>query len=245
MPNKEMEYRHATLKDDKLITHCSVIKDHFVTHQAHFNGFNNIVFHETYHEVIQGKITLAQDTMSDAFILKRQATHTSKLEEQKSTIVRELSGIEVIVKRGFHDNQAVINEFRLNKIHEAAKNIDTLTGFSKDVVVMIKNYQAELTVEGFDITKTEAFQNSITELDTLRRNQMEAIHTRPIHTKDRIQKMNVLWQQLCELKDVSEIIFANEPELKALFALPRSAVRQEDSVEDESDTTNSETIIAE
>ncbi len=42
-------------------------------------------------------------------------------------------------------------------MHDAAKNSDTLTGFSTDMGVMIKNFQTELVVEGIDITKTEVY----------------------------------------------------------------------------------------
>jgi len=158
--------------------------------------------------------------MSDGFILKTQARFTSKVAEYKRSLVRELNSINFTINRSFQDNRAVINEFCLNKVSEMSKNIDTLIGFSKDVLVMILNYQEDLAKEGFGDDKTELFKRNIEDLDNYRRIQVEAMHTRPIHTKDRIMKMNSLWKQLCELKEASEIVFADEPETKALFSLP-------------------------
>ncbi len=40
--------------------------------------------------------------------------------------------------------------------------------------------------------------------------------------------MNSLWKQLGELKEVSEIIFADDPEIKALFALPKPSPKSHD-----------------
>jgi len=246
MSNKEVEHRQSRLRDDKLITHTSVVKEHFITHQDAFTGFNDIVFHATYPDDIQSKITLAQDTMSDAFILKQQATLTSKVEEHKSDVVRDLASIEFIVKRAFPGNSAVINEFRLNKSVEMARNIDSLIGFCKDVHIMIENHQTELASEGFTDVKADLFKAKVEKLDKHRRLQVEAMHTRPIHTKDRITKMNDLWKQLCELKEASDIIFADEHEIKTLFALPKTANKSSDEEDEVIDEThnNDDTVTA-
>ncbi len=241
MPKKEVDYRQSPLRDDKLIIHTSVIKDHFMSHESHFNGFNSAIFHDTYHDEFQIKISDAQNTMSDAFILKSQARHTSKVESMKEELSQELHTINFVVNRTFTNDKAIVNEFRLNKTAEMSKNIDSFIGFSKDVHLMVGNYATELALEGLTTEKVDFFLSKINELDKQRRLQVEAIHTRPIHTKDRIQKMNILWKQLWELRDASEIIFANEPEIKALFALPKAPNKQDDNDEEMSD----EVIIAE
>ncbi len=225
MSNKEAVYRQSPLRDDKLVIHTSVVKEHFITHQESFTLFNDTVFHATYPDQIQAKINLASATMSDGFILKTQARYTSKVEQCKGELIRELNSIDFIIKRAFPHDTAVINEFHLNKISEMSKSIDSFIGFSKDVLVMILNYTMELAVEGFTDDKMALFKTKIEELDNHRRMQVEVMHTRPIHTKDRITKMNGLWKQLCELKDVSDIIFTDEPEIKALFALPWTSTK--------------------
>ncbi len=232
MPTKEVDHRLSTLRDDKLITHTAVVKEHYIAHQDNFKGFNASVFHDNYHQDMQGKIDLAEDTTSDAFILKTQAMQTSKLEQYKSELSLDLHSIDFIVKKVFIDDEAVIKEFRLNKIYEVAKSPDSLIGFSKDVLVMAKNYKEELATEGLTDEKIVELKDKIEKYDKQRRVQVEAMHTRPLHTKDRIQKMNNLWSQLCELRDASDIIFANDPELKALFALPKAHAKSEEHDED-------------
>ncbi len=243
MSNKEVDYRQSPLRDDKLIIHTSVVKEHYITHNAAFYEFNDTIFHTTYSDDIQSKITLAQKTMSDAFILKRQARQTSIVEEHKNSLVRELNTVEFNVKRTFPNDPSIVNEFRLNKISEIAKNIDSLIGFSKDVHVMVQNYQEELTSEGYSNQKAVVLKNKIEELDKHRRVQVEAMHTRPLHTKDRITKMNILWQQLCELKEASDLIFADEEEIRSLFALPKASVKNHDEEDERSELVEDDTII--
>ncbi len=97
----------------------------------------------------------------------------------------------------------------------------------------MQNYQTELAAEGFNDDKTVLFKNKIEELDKHRRVKVEAMHTRPIHTKDRITKMNGLWKQLCELKEASDIIFADEIEIRTLFTLPKASSKNHDDEESE------------
>jgi len=244
MPNKEIDYRQSPLRDDKLITHTSVVKEHFITHREAFANFNSTVFHAAYPDEFQGKINLAEQTISDGFILKTQVRHTNKVEEHKGELVRELASIDFTVKRAFAQDPSIVNEFRLNKISEMSKNIDSLIGFSKDVHVMIQNYQTELIAEGFTNDKTDHFKKKIEDLDKLRRIQVEAMHTRPLYTKDRIMKMNQLWKQLGELKEASDIIFADELEIKALFALPKASTRSSDDEEENEINLDEDDITA-
>jgi len=70
------------------------------------------------------------------------------------------------------------------------------------------------------------------------------MHTRPLYTKDRIMKMNQLWKQLGELKEASDIIFADELEIKALFALPKASTRSSDDEEENEINLDEDDITA-
>ncbi len=223
-----LDHRQATLNDDKLIVHTGVIKDYFMQHHISFTEFNDIYFHPEYHADLAVKINLAENTMSDGFILKIQAKETAKVADLKDNLQKSLGQVDFVVNMVYENNPTVKNEFRLNKRNEFSSNNDKFIGYSKDVLVTVNNYKEELHAGGLREETITNIVTGIQELDVQRRKQIEAIQSRPIHTKDRIDKMNDLWKHLVAIKTAAHDIFEDQPEIRSLFDLPKASTKSSD-----------------
>ncbi len=236
------DHRQSSLTDDKLIVHAGVIKDYFMQHHLSFTEFNSVHFHPEYHNEMAIKITSAEKTMSDAFILKTQAKETAKVNDHKKSLLKSLGQIDFIVNIIFANNKTVKNEFRLNKRTEFSSNSDKFIGYAKDVLVMIENYKEDLLAGGLREEIITDIVIEIQDLDAQRRIQIETIQSRPLFTKERIEKMNDLWKQLGEIKTAASFVFEDQPELRSLFDLPKASSKSTD--EDDIENALNDSIIA-
>ncbi len=220
--------RIFTLGDDHVIVHTGVIKNRYEKHAASFTDFNNVKFHTEYHNHLAQLINDAKNTLSDGFILKSQARETAEVKDISDQLEKSLKKLSFNVKSCFIDDPKIINEFRLNRISEFSKNPDRFIGFTKDVLVMVDKYKGDLLKEGLKEETLMIISAQQEELDLQRREQIEAIQSRPVHTRERIDTMNNLWKHLVELRDASDIVFDGQEEIRVLFELPKSTVRSSD-----------------
>jgi hypothetical protein len=213
--------RDFLVKDDVVIVHAGVTRNNYVTHQARFEEFNPIKFSIEFVANYGLSVTAAENTMSDAFILQSQAKETSDVDKGKKVCVTLLGKIEYFVDDAFVDDPKIVSKFRLSNTKTFAEKTDIFIGFIKDVMVTVGEYEADLILKGLTRELIMELKDALDNLDTQRREQIEAIQSRPLHTKNRIDKMNDLWQQLVSLDKASSFVFPTEPEIKKLFDLPR------------------------
>ncbi len=213
--------RQFHLSDDQLIVHVGVVKDSFVKHHSSFTEFNDFKYHPEYPADLEAGIKTAKNTMSDAFIVKAQAKETADVQDVSKALEKSLRILSFNVRGAFENSNSILKEFRLSAISEFTNNPDTFIGFTKDVLGVVNKYKPELLAVGMKEELISTIETQLVELDKQRREQMEAIQARPVLTKDRIDTMNNLWKHLVELRDASDIVFDENPEIRALFALPK------------------------
>ncbi len=228
------------LADDTVTMQGSVIRGRYLTHRDKFAEFNEVKFHAEYHNDIAKKISNAVATLSDAFILKSQALATSRVDETSKELEKSLNKVRFVVKLRFSGVKKIMGEFRFNKLAEIAPHADKFIGYSKDVLIMIEKYKAELIDEGLKADLIMDINGLIEDLDNRRREQIEAIASRPVHTTNRIDTMNELWKALVEIRDAANITFADQPEIRALFQLPKQS---RSSSEEESGEVSEDLIL--
>ncbi len=238
----QLSTRHFNVSDVQLIVHSGVVKDSYVKHQTSFEEFNSVKFHLEYASAIAGIIMAAKNTTSDGFILKEQAKETSDVKEITKKLEKSLRKVSFNVKDYFEYKPSIIKEFRLSAISQFTSNSDTFIGYTKDVLGVINKYKAELLEAGLKEDLIPIIETQLTELDTQRREQIEAIQSRPVLTKERIDTMNKLWKHLVDMRDASNIVFDESPEIRALFALPKAITRASG---DKEIIDSDETVISE
>lgn len=215
--------RLFSLGDDKVIVHCGVIYRYYMEYMNEFRELNDVRFHGGYPEEFRRKICSAESILSDGFVLKTQANISSRVGETSKILVRAINKVKFTVESCFSHDKHVIEEFRFNKISELSRNADNFIGFAKDILIAAERYREELAKEGLKQQTISEINSLIDLLDRKRREQIEAIQSRPLTTQMRIERMNDLWRTLVELRNAAKIIFHDRPEIKALFALPRKS----------------------
>ncbi len=240
------EYRQFQLSDDQLIVHTGVVRENFIRHNGAFAELNDIKFHPEYHTDIATTISLAKNTVSDAFNLKAQAKETADVKAVSKALEKSLRKLAFNVKSRFEDQKSIQKEFRLSAISDFTTNADTFIGYIKDVLGVVNKYQAELLEEGMKEELIATIENQLNDLNKQRREQIEAIQARPVLTKNRIDTMNALWKHLVDMRDASDIVFDEQPEIRALFALPKHNSRissETDTEETDNEANVNEDII--
>ncbi len=238
----EQLIRNSHLSDDSLMIHSEVVLDRFVVYHPRYTAFNSVKYHPDFHLSFKEMIDAGIATLSDEFVVKEQANKTAASEALKKKLGKKLNLAQLVVEDTFGDDPTRYNEFHLNNISKYIIKVDSLIGFTKDVIVLLKKNHTELLANGLHDNFIFELEALVDELDLARRAQIEMIHARPVHTKNRIEKMNDLWKTLSDLSKAAEFVFEDEPELRDLFALPKP-VRNSSS--GESDDSETEEIDAE
>lgn len=226
--------RSFNVKDDTLITLAGVARSHYLKYKMFFTGFNPAIFTEGYEdEILARMIDEAHATTSDEFFVSHQAKETDTVQKAKKSLLRELKILSFCVMDQYRDDPVVLNEFQLDNLSRKSRNVDTFIGFAKDVLVTADTYKEGLLKSGMTAEGLVRIANAGDTLDFHRREQVEMMKSRPGVTQDRIEKVNALWRELSKMSKAANIIFFNNPEISALFALPRSVRRTSKVVEEE------------
>lgn len=228
--------RLYNVKDDKLTILAGVTLDHYVKHQEKFTAFNAVVFPADFHEVVlKVKLSAAQNTLSDAFVVKSQAKETADVQEAKKKLLKPMRELAFVVETCFAHEPLILNAFMLDLLHSKAQNIDGLIGYTKDVLNMVEKHKTALLAQGMKESLPTDIEEAQKNLDMQRREQIEVIKSRPAITQERIEKMNDLWRELVKINKAASVIFDEHPETLALFELPRPIRNGSDEASDELD----------
>lgn len=237
------EQRLYSLKDEQLIIQGEVIRDRFPKYAEKFSAFNDVKFHETYHEFIKTKVSVANSTMSDAFILQTQAKETEDVIKASDELMTALEPVIFIIKSTFATEKMILREMRVKDFKQKSHNPTSFIIFTRDLQVKIEKYKEKLVLGGLKEEYLTVLDAAVVELDKQRCEQVDAIQSRPVITKDRIEKMNDLYRTLMDLRNAAKIIFKSEPEVADLFDIPRSSRHRGD--EEISDGGGEDALIAE
>ncbi len=214
--------------DDQVIMHSGVIKDYYLKYSELFNELNEVKFHGEFHNEIARRISEAENILSDAFVVKSQVRVSSEVTAATKLLVNSLNRLRFMVISRFSDDKQVVQEFRFSNIGELARCTDLFIGYSKDVLVMIDKYRDDLAEEGLMQKHIDDTNDKIELVDLKRRQQVETIQSRPVYTQKRIEMMNELWRLLVMIRNAANIIFVDQPEIKALFQLPKQTHKKSD-----------------
>lgn len=235
------EVRKSKVDDDALITLARVICSHLTEYKMFFTSFDNQIFTEDYEErVLKPLISNSQNILSDKFFLKSQAKETADKEDARKVLRRRLKILEFYVMSKFANNKAILDEFLLHTVGTTYRNADALIGFTKDTLVKVETYKSELFDAGVTDTLIANIEDAKNNLNTQRRQQVETMRKRKVKTKDRINRVNRLWEELTKIQDVARILFFANPEIGALFELPKGKKSKATDVAEEQEQVPAE-----
>ncbi len=228
--------RNFSLSDDKVIMHANVILVSFQEHQSHFNHFSEALFPVSYDATFKSIIDTASAQLSDRFVIKEQVQESAEVASAVDSALLSLKELHYFASRIFPKEEGVLKRFNLNALSTKSRSVDNFIGYISDVASVVNSFSEELIVGGYEEDKIAAFHQMVANVTLQRREQKEIKLKRTELTRERIEKMNNLWDRLVDLQKASEIIFTNNPDKAKLFHLP-----QKERIRD----TKSDSITAE
>ncbi len=99
--------------------------------------------------------------------------------------------------------------------------------WAEELVTVVELHKEVLTGGGY---AEDSFQKLISakgEMHTHYFEQQEALKRRPEKTAERIIHYNAIWGSVVEIHEAAKRIFRNQPEILALFALPKVQHKRE------------------
>ncbi len=232
------EKRDYNLKDDDVVYPSSITFSNFKEYIADFVDIGPTKFTPEFVEEFEGALDSARSTISDSFIKSESVKHTSAIDKIKSETLGVLNKLEYHVEGAFINEEHIIKSFHLNKARDLSHHTSSFSGYLDDVVVIIIKHKEALITEGMKESVIQTLSEAINGI----RKHVDLRHKvkidRAVATQDRIRKMNHLWSFLVKLKNAAKHIFEDQPEIRALFDLPKpkSPSDSYNSDEDEHDT---------
>ncbi len=226
--------RISAVTDDKLVIHSNFIHATFQEHYSHFADFAPKVFTAEYHLHFQKAIDEASDQVSDEFVVQEQVQETAEVKEAIEDAMLALKELKYFVGTIFTESQKAQKRFNLTNFSKRKMNVDKLIAYLYDVNIVINSFSEKLIEGGYSDEKITLFKKRVDYLNLQRQEQKEIKIRRTELTHERIEKMNNLWQKLCDISNAAEIIFARSEEKQRLFSLPRKSKndKKESSVEE-------------
>lgn len=211
--------RKFNLDDARLLERASTEVSFLGEDIGDFTAFDN-TFGQSTIDDLQATITAASATKRDDVVIDEQAELTTTVDENMEACKNAYKTVSYFVRKVFKNKKDIQNQFGLNDYKKVRNNHAKMIVFMRSLADTASKYQAELVAGGVN-------ESVITSLPTLAQALFDANNNQEIFkkqrgtfTQDRIEKLNLVYDQLIPISNAARIIYADNPAQLAKYVLP-------------------------
>ena len=205
--------------DPVLFEHASTVVSFLPTDIGDFTTYDS-TFGQPVIDNLQASITTAEATKSDDVIIDELAELTGIVEQNMENCKEVYKTVAYFARKVYKNNKAIQNQFGLNDYKKAYNNQAKMIVFMRSLADTTAKYQADLIAGGMN-------ENVVTSLPTIQQGLFEANNNQEMFkkqrgkfTQDRVEKMNLLYDQLLPISNAAREIYASDPAQLAKYVLP-------------------------
>lgn len=211
--------RKFNIDDAKLFEHASTVVS-FLSEDINDFAIFDSTFGQSTIDTLQLALTSAVATKPDSVIKSEQAELTDAVKEKMKACKGGYKTVAYFVRKVFKDNMAVEKEFGLGEYKKIRGNQGRMIMFIRSLADTARNYQAELITGGMS-------KNVVDSLPALHQELFDAKNSRDIFrkqrgklTRERVKKLNLLYDKLLPISNAARIIYAQNPAQQNKYTLP-------------------------
>jgi hypothetical protein len=214
--------RKFPFSDAELLEHAPTVVSFLPDDINDFSTFDS-TFGQSTIDNLQGAITAAEGTKTDDVIIDEQAAFTKTVDQKMDACKSAYKTVSYFVQKVYKNNKAIRNQFGLNDYKKVRNNHAKMIVFMRSLAETTNKYLAELIAGGMN-------ENVATSLPTLKQELFDANNNQEMFkkqrgkfTQERVEKMNLLYDELLPISNAARIIYANNPAQLAKYVLPSSS----------------------
>lgn len=228
--------------DANMLSATELFYKFYVEHLALFVMFDPVLFVETYGDDFKTSIDTGFSVERDSLVTDRVSQEGAEVADSIETLLDHYDTLAYYVDKCFAQDPDIRKQFHHRTLSLLKKSPAELILWSEELCRAFDNHKAALIASGYSedaalllTAAKEALHKSYSE-------QQEALKRRPEKTAERVVIFNGIWQTVLEIHEAAKRIFRTQPEIMALFELPKQNHKrpageetvQESSLSDES-----------
>ncbi len=213
--------RSYNLADGVMLTNAELMHKYFTERKEQFQNFDAKTFHIDYDLHFLENINLAHTSDRDSVVIDEQAKETADVKIVIDECSERYSLIKYYVKKLFKDDIHTQNQFGLNDFRNVKQNPDKMIIFLDALLPKMEEHKTTLLEAGYPEAEMVEFFDIAKQLRKERVEQKDAKNVRTQKTKERVDKLNEVWEHLVEINEAAKLLFRKEPDEAKLFSLPK------------------------
>lgn len=212
--------RRYNIPDALLIEHAEKTVEVLPRDLGNFSEFDTTI-DSAYPDSIREAIAGVYSVKSDNVLIDEMSAKTETLYKALGKCNRTYSTIAFFVRKAFPNDKSMANIFGANDIEKVRKSQERMIPFMHSLRKSSEKYRDRLISAG---CRAEVIDNIpvLTEELTKANIEQEVFKTdRGLQTRERVTKLNNLYQKLLPLSEIAQIIFNDNNVLLETYLIPK------------------------
>ncbi len=213
--------REYPCTDSVMLSSSDVIRGIFEDYFSDFYTFDALEFTEEFGPTLTDKINAGFSVERDTLVVDQVSKESADVSESIDIMLERYDTLIYYVDKQFGDEPEIHKQFCTACISQIKRSNGKLLLLMEEVYNAIQNNNATLEEGGYTVEKLQEF---ITAKESFRKHyieQQDALKRRPVKTAERLKLFNTIWQQIIQIHEAAKRIYRNQPEILALFDLPK------------------------
>ncbi len=221
--------------DAYMLSSSELISTFYIEYYPAFATFDPILFVEGYGATLQELINTGFSVERDSLITDQVSKEGADVTTAIEIFFDNYDDLTYYVDKCFAEDLDIHKQFYHRSVSLLKKSPAELILWSEELNIATENHKDTLLASGYT---EEAFTKFLAAKAEVRKHyleQQEALKRRPEKTAERVAIFNKLWTMILEINEAAKRIYRKQPEILALFELPKVQHKRADKEEHPSD----------
>ncbi len=227
------------------LTHTEVITEGMIyseKYDSHWRSFNQKYpqkYAEDLHLVFKQKIMDAKNIVADENLRKEMVSETKEFDDLASELYGNTVAINFCATDAFRTKPAIYSLFTIGKPNNSKNSRPKFIRKARDYAKLIRKYEKELKENGCTEDQIVKIEQLAAKMDMQDWERIVSKLTRGEVTIRRTNALNEVWSMMTYIHEGSKVVFFDNPDILALFELPKPKRKKKRPDEAHKDDTSS------
>ena len=204
-----------------LIGEAMIYSEKFESHWQPFTDKYPQKYPEDIHLIFKEKIVEAKNIVADKNLRKVMVSDTEGFDAIAAEFYDTSIDITFCASDVFSAKPAINSLFTIGKLNNSKNSRPKFSAKARDFAKLVRQYEKELKEAGCKEEDLVAIEKLVAKLDGQHWERVVSTLVRNDFAIKRKKSLNAVWLMMVHIHEGSKVVFHNNPDLLALFELPK------------------------
>jgi len=210
------------ITDGEMLLKAAVFLNLFITDEAEFFAFSEVIFAPSFKTDFQADIDAAHHELEDYEVVGDLKIETQEFLQKLKECEVHYRELKFFVQKAYPGSKTMVARFGFPKYRNAKKSQGGMILFIEALAYAAEKYKVKLIAQGYTQARIDELQTLVAEVKQQGIEQEEAKADRLQKTRERIVAMNMVWDRMVTINRASKTIYRDNYTKLKQYGLPSS-----------------------